>query len=347
VANNDYYPDLKHVDHKVDQAIKLALQNTYKLRDMLTKTQKQVDQQSDPIAIEKVLSAIPGYSLLQTGDSRSLAQIQGSIPPDISGTFSNTTTANSINWIWTNLQDYPAHLWDDLQRFVTVPDGSAQATGLAPSTTYYFYPYFDLLSGFVIFAFDPSLIVGAGPANAHSAPSIVAAQEANGDNHKPLSIGAMQGVTPASGTGGGGGFGGGGCGRTDMFARFYKSKELVRLGDLKKGDRIEDLGETVTEVTHVEIRKAKYWVDVECSNGDGMITTPSHAYPLIDVPTFAAAEDLRLSDVMVGKNGSPLRIQHLRPHEAEWEFAAISTLSHTFLAGKRMASILNHNVQKK
>src|SRR5882672_12800000 len=89
--------------------------------------------------------------------------------------------------------------------------GSQAITGLVANTTYNFYPYWD----------EPTQSLkwvagGTGTPDyaISSAGSKVAVQQQNLRTRIPLSLGGMQGITPAAGSGGGtggGGGGGGGC----------------------------------------------------------------------------------------------------------------------------------------
>lgn len=345
------YPTIRDTHESVKSAIELAFTGIHEAHDRISQihiaTQGAIARLvPDPLDREKILAALPGYDLMQAGSSKGVGQTQGSIAPDITGGFGFSLTTTSITWGWTTLREYPPHLWNEPQRFYDIPDGSAAATGLAPNTPYYFYPYLDLASGFLKWALDSSLLVGAGAAFAHSARSVLAAQEMYGDGHKPLSNGAMSQTTTASGTGGGTGGGGSGCPRGDMLVK-HCTHGLMPARELKPFDLIRDRLDLITMVKSAKRFKASRGVLVECSNGEHEITTASHRYPLIDVPEVSCAGDLSLASVMVDAHGDPIRINRLVPVEEEAEYVAIETDSHTFACGAVCGDIWNHNVSTK
>lgn len=129
----------------------------------------------------------------------------GSTPYSNTSSFSYTSTTTSITWSW-DFHTNPIYRADG-----TTTDGgtgSQAITGLSPSTTYLFFPYWDDTTKAVTFVSG-----GIGtPANAFTAgsQSILAQQSLR--TRIPLSIGPLSAATPASGTGGGSGIGGGGGG---------------------------------------------------------------------------------------------------------------------------------------
>src|SRR5450755_4554246 len=80
------------------------------------------------------LANVPGYDLLQTGSSKSIGGLQGSIPSDISGGFTPTFASTNIQFAWTNLKIYTPDRAIQPQKYIAVPDGAQNSTGLTAST---------------------------------------------------------------------------------------------------------------------------------------------------------------------------------------------------------------------
>ncbi len=96
--------------------------------------------------------------------------------------------------------------------------GNKKVTGLSPSTTYYLYPYYDEVTGKVMWATNGKAV--GTPPIAFSAKNILALQQQGMRSHVPLGATfSTSGIaTPAAGGGGsGGGGGGGGGGKGNLF----------------------------------------------------------------------------------------------------------------------------------
>ncbi|HVB87446.1 MAG TPA: hypothetical protein VNK23_12370, partial [Candidatus Dormibacteraeota bacterium] len=70
--------------------------------------------------------------------SKSGVLMKGSVPPTWSGAFTYVSTASSLTWSWSGLSICRAD-----GTATAIQNGSVGVTGLAPGTTYYFYPYWD------------------------------------------------------------------------------------------------------------------------------------------------------------------------------------------------------------
>jgi len=172
----------------------------------------------------------------QAAQCGTVAGSAGSTPFSTTGSFAYTSTSTSITWYWDGTNGsstLPIYRADGT---VTGPlSGNQAITGLSPSTTYKFYPYYDEVTKTLLWVAG-----GSGtPAYAQpSAGSSVLVQSQNLRNRIPLSIGGMSASTPASGSGGGtggGGGGGGGC--------FTGNVKIKIPGGYKRFDELPDICE--------------------------------------------------------------------------------------------------------
>jgi hypothetical protein len=133
----------------------------------------------------------------------------GSIPPSAGGGFQAVATSTSVTFYYDGTNGSSIVVVYRADGTATqIPAGKTVVTGLSPSTTYYFYPYYDERSR--------SLLWVAGTvgnvAIAFTAPSSFAAQTARLAHHIPLTPGTyIQVTTPSGGSSPspvGGGFGG-------------------------------------------------------------------------------------------------------------------------------------------
>lgn len=195
----------------------------------------------------------------------------GSTPFSTTSSFAYTATTTSITWYWDGTNGSTTLTIYRADNNATGPiSGSQTITGLSPSTTYNFYPYWD----------EPTQTLkwvtgGTGtPAYAiSSAGSKVAVQQQNLRTRLPLSIGGMQASTPAAGSGsgtGGGGGGGGGCFTGNVricvpggFARFDELHGEFEIAN-RKGTR------RATLVVHED------YTDTMLDMGNGELVTEGH-----------------------------------------------------------------------
>lgn len=139
------------------------------------------------------------------GGSSSGLRTQGSTLPTYSGSFSYSSTANSLTISWTGL----AIAWPDGGASF-IQDGSITVTGLSASTTYYAYLYFDVVNGGIKAIYPAS---GTGtPAILTTAINVTSDQACKQDGRVALTPGGLSMATTASGTTGGGTGGGAGGG---------------------------------------------------------------------------------------------------------------------------------------
>jgi hypothetical protein len=181
---------------------------------------------SDPSPVQAGISAPPGTLYIQrnassgplaihvkdTGfDSSGWSELGafGSIPPTAGGGFQAVATTNSITFYYDGTHGSQViTLYRANGSSTQIPASSTVVNNLSPSTTYYFYPYYDERSS--------SLQWVAGTvgnvAIAFTAPNSAAAQTARLAHHIPLTPGTFIQVTTPSGgsspTPVGGGFGG-------------------------------------------------------------------------------------------------------------------------------------------
>ena len=140
--------------------------------------------------------------LFTAGSSTGL-RVQGSVVPSFTGSLGFTQNPESVVISWTSL----LILWPD-GAYTKVQDGSQTVTGLDVSTTYFAFPYFDIINGGVKFA-TPTTAFGT-PAILSAAYDALADAFSRGDGRVALAAGGLQVTTPATGgspvtgTGGGG-----------------------------------------------------------------------------------------------------------------------------------------------
>jgi hypothetical protein len=224
------------------------------VRQQITILPTAAQLQQHAARIEQAVATIPAFDATVAGVSTGHKQ-QASILPVVSGAFAYTSNGTSITWFWdgTNGSFILIVNWPD--RSVTqIPPASFQVTGLANSTSYNFFPYFDVVQGGIFFAADPLAGVGTPPiAFAAGASILVPTAIQSQDNHVPLNLSNMAGATTAGGAGGGSGGGRfGGCVSEDT--------EVVSLhGDM---------------FSHMV--PAEEWIEVVCLHGRRLRAVPAH-----------------------------------------------------------------------
>lgn len=159
-----------------------------------------------------------GFQALQSpvvNPSTSQITSIGSRPQSLSTSIAFVATTSVVTFYWDGTNgSVPLSIYRDDGTIVTPIVGNQLVSGLSPSTTYYFYPYYDETLGQVRWASVSGVSIGT-PGYAFTAKNILAAQIQILRNHVPLAtLLATNGVTtPASGSqGGSGGSGGGGGG---------------------------------------------------------------------------------------------------------------------------------------
>src|SRR6202041_3683875 len=259
--------------------------------------------------------------------------------PTWSGGVTCVSTTSSVTWSWSALTIARAD-----GTTTVVANGSLAVSGLAPGTTFYFYPFWDetaLAIGWV-----GAIASSAGtPANAVTAMTNAAAQQQALQGRIPLSQGAMIAATTTSGTGGGSGGGSGSCLRVGSMV-LSRERGTVEIESCKPGEVLRcpggSYGEGWTKITRLEVRDADTFIRLHFSNAESLDVTPHHIFTLADGSPMRA-ERLCLSDVFTGRFG---RIT-LKKIETIVEDSRKVTVSceptHQFFAGKHSAAILTHN----
>lgn len=137
----------------------------------------------------------------------------GSRPQSITTAIAFVAGANNIAFYWDGTNgSSPLAIYRDDGSVVSGIRGNINITGLATTTKYFFYPYYNELNGQVQWATVPNVSVGTPPL-AFAAINALALQQQYMRNHIPLSQAlGTTGVTTGSGGGSGGGGGGGGGG---------------------------------------------------------------------------------------------------------------------------------------
>jgi hypothetical protein len=123
---------------------------------------------------------------------------QGSIPPtNLVGALTWTSTASSVTWTWTGIIIQFADL-----TYLAIKDDSLVVTGLA-ATGYYFYPYYDTVTGRLTFVANSTFGAGSPPVafNGSAAVKSAQAQAQNGDTRIALTANPGGQLTAPSSSG--------------------------------------------------------------------------------------------------------------------------------------------------
>lgn len=119
---------------------------------------------------------------------------QGSIPPtNITGTLTATPGAMSINFSWNSIV---IQLSDG--SYKAIRDSSLNVTGLAATTTYAFYPYYDTKLGLLVFVAISGTASGVPPVAFASTGNTTAAQAQTLDTRIALTSVLAQATTGGS-----------------------------------------------------------------------------------------------------------------------------------------------------
>jgi hypothetical protein len=224
------------------------------LKQQMTALPTSAQLQQHAAKIEQAIATLPAFDATVAGVSSSHKQ-QASILPVVSGAFAYVSNGSSIVWYWdgTNGSFILTVNWPD--RSVTqIPPSNQLVNGLVASTTYNFFPYFDVVQGGIFFAADAVAGVGVPPIAFPAAASILVPTGIQSqDNHVPLNLSNMQAATTAGGAGGGSGGGRfGGCVAEDT--------EIVPLN-----------GEMFSHVV-----PAEEWIEIRCLHGRRLRAVPAH-----------------------------------------------------------------------
>jgi len=138
--------------------------------------------------------------IFQSGSSTGL-RVQGSVLPTFTGTFTYSSSDSAITISWGNI----AILWPD-GAVTQIQPGSMEFTGLAQSTNYWAFLYFDIMYGGVKAA-APQTGAAGTPALLATAFDIYADAACRQDGRIALTSGGFQMATVATGSGSPGGSG--------------------------------------------------------------------------------------------------------------------------------------------
>lgn len=266
---------------------------------------------------------------------------QGSIPPTFSGLLNYSSATSSITWSWTNLQIVFAD-----GSIIAVPNGSLACAGLTSATQYFFYPYYDTITGQLTFVADSVNATGTPPI-AFSATNGNAAIFQQSDGHVPLSNGGVPASTTSSGTGGGSGGGGGG---TCIFGGMYvrsRTRGIVSLRQAMVDEELLSTARSWTRITRKRTGIEQSWVRIALSNRESIIVTPTDRTPLFDGLKKAAGE-LCLHDILRGIGSAvdeiPLQIMELSPLTMTADWVSLSCDPyHEFVIGSMVPSVFASN----
>jgi len=273
--------------------------------------------------------------------------MKGSVPPMWTGGFTYASTTASITWSWSALTIARAD-----GTTTAVANGSLAVSGLAPGTTYYFYPYWDELALAIVWVGGIASSAGT-PADAFTAKTNAAAQQQSLQGRIPLSQGAMIAATTTSGTGGGSGGGSGSCLRVGSMV-LTRERGTVEIESCKPGEHLRCPGgtgvvaggsagaETWTKIARLEVRDADLFIRLHFSNLETLDVTPHHIFTLADGSPMRA-ERLCLSDIFMGRFGR-ITLKKIETIAEDSQKVTVSCEpTHQFFAGKHSAAVLTHN----
>lgn len=220
-------------------------------------------------------SAVQGVatSALSNGQvnlASSAVQKVGSVAPNgVSGNFGATATANSITWYWdgTNSSSPLVIHRADGSTF-SVPPGSITISGLSPSTTYYFLPFWNTITAcqvsWVLGTVGLPKIAFVSADTTSDSTQFYLAQQVQ-QAREQLTNGFMSFPTPASGSSGGTGGGGGSTGSCVM-----TGTDIDPIGDYGSMSK--------------EILGQFQWTGIQTDNLRSLNGTPDH-------PVYACTSD--------------------------------------------------------
>lgn len=209
----------------------------------------------------------------QTAQASAIDGSIGSTPFSTTGSFAYTSTPTSITWYWDGTNGSSTITIYRADNTTTGPlSGSQAVTGLSPSTTYNFYPYYNEVTKAIEWVAGGSGTPDYAQASAGSKTLI---QAQNLRTRIPLSISGMPGTTPASGSGGGtGGGGGGGGGCFTGNVRIKTPDGFVRFDELPNEFEVENQ----TGVHKATLCVHAQYLDNMVDMGNGELVTFGHHF---------------------------------------------------------------------
>ncbi len=217
-------------------------------------------------------------ALTQGRSSASGFLYRGSTPPSAANVhFTYTSNDASITWSWAAFTIF----WPDGEQ-ETVNAGSLVFSGLAASTTYYFYPTVRLADGTIQW-----------PGGANTGRSYLYASEQYQFGSVGLTAGGMTASTAATGGSGGGGFNG--CLDADQPV-WTKRGIGIPARELVVGDELYTAARTWTPIRTIEHAPETEWVTIN----DQWTVTPTQPFLGYDGGIIHAAE-LDVGDRLQGE----------------------------------------------
>jgi hypothetical protein len=180
----------------------------------------------------------------------------------------------------------------------TVNGGTPVVSGLAGSTTYFWYPYLNELTGNIGSVGDSAEIPTAGvgtPPWLQSTATRAAYASWFGISHLPLAAAPIQVITaaPAAPPSGGSGGGGGTCLKSTMWVRAKRG--FIQMKDVLPGDFLLGENGSWLEVTATGHRAWSKWCFFKFNHGGGIEVTSHHVMDTLpDDESTADDESFRL-----------------------------------------------------
>ena len=226
------------------------------------------------------------------------------------------------------------------------PQGNQAVTGLTPSTTYEFYPYYNRPMA----AFMGSMSDGVGTPPwveiPSSDPGVNRSRMAEWQRtgNIPLALNPVSISTPASGSGGGGGGGDGGCLHTGMLVKEV-DRGIIRCEDVKVGDCLWSAGDQWVQVLDVDRRPHDLWAVIKFNNGAEVTVTTGHPFTLSD-GSMKRASELCMEDAIPTPTGIAYPRSILFEQRDSEKVPITVQDPHTFYASADGINwVLTHNIQ--
>lgn len=299
---------------------------------------------------------------MQIDASQGQMAANGSIPPSLGSAFTYTCNEEAIHWSWEGLYIYRMNAGLKVER--PNPDSltntrSYRTSGLASSTQYFIFPYFDdnpASTQYRTVYFVNQIgggegynILGQFVGNMYRNYNQSCTQYMMRFDHIPLSAGPLKASTlapPGSGQpppSGGGSYGGSGTCLLSTVPVTVKGLGKVDCVEARKGDFIETPGGWA-EVVDVSYAPNELWVGMtfEGYESDGeILSTLNHEWALDD-GTKKTSSELTISDLIPTKNGVTYakQIRILKKHGIKVRLT-IDSADHLFYIGSGVAT---HNM---